>query len=122
MQPTERLHSDDPQLLVASGRVIDHARWNGQPSVVLDRTPFYPESGGQLGDHGTLGEARVVDVQIDEAGVVHHLIEGLAPAVGETVEGRVDELRRRAHMALHTGQHALFSRTSRYSSCRQKCR
>ncbi|MEZ4338349.1 MAG: DHHA1 domain-containing protein [Sandaracinaceae bacterium] len=107
MQPTERLHYDDPLLLEASGRVLAHTSFGDRPAVVLDRTPFYPESGGQLGDHGQLGEARVVDVQLDDAGVVHHVVEGPAPAIGETVEGLVDGLRRRAHMALHTGQHAL---------------
>lgn len=105
---TERLHYDDPLLLDASARVVAHAAWQGRPSVILDRTPFYPESGGQLGDHGALGEARVVDVQLDEAGLVHHVVGGGAtPPVGERVEARVDGRRRRVHMALHTGQHAL---------------
>jgi alanyl-tRNA synthetase len=104
---TERCHYDDPLRLELDAEVVAHASWRGRPSVVLDRTVFYPESGGQMGDRGTLGPARVLDVQVDEAGVVHHLVEGTPPAVGATVRGRVDARRRREHMALHTAQHAL---------------
>jgi len=104
---TERLHYDDPLALSARCTVVAHATWDGAPSVVLDRTPFYPESGGQMGDHGALGAARVIDTQIDDAGVVHHVVEGEAPPVGAAIDAEVDGRRRRAHMALHTGQHAL---------------
>jgi len=103
---TERLHYDDPLALELESTVIAHAEHEGAPSVVLDRTIFYPESGGQLGDQGTLGGAPVRDVQIDAAGVVHHLLEGTLE-VGATVRGVVDGARRRENMALHTGQHAL---------------
>ncbi len=106
--PTTRLHFDDPLLLGFSGAVTRLATFEGAPSVVLDRTAFYPEAGGQLGDRGTLGGAQVLDVQIDAAGDVHHLVASVAPfAVGEVLEGSVDASRRRLHMALHTGQHML---------------
>lgn len=104
---TVRLHYDDPLRLQLESVVLAHGEWDGMPSVVLDRTVFYPESGGQLGDRGTLGQTQVIDVQVADDGVVHHLVEGERPAVGETACGRVDERRRREHMALHTGQHAL---------------
>jgi len=107
MAKTIRLHYDDPLALEHASAVVAHATWRKTPSVVLDETIFYPESGGQMGDHGVLGDARVVDVQIDGDGVVHHLVEGERPPVGETVRGVVDGARRRRHMALHTGQHAL---------------
>jgi alanyl-tRNA synthetase len=79
---------------------------------VLDRTLFYPESGGQLGDTGTLRvgarELRVDDVQVDDAGVIHHLVTGpLDDVEGAVVQGSIDAARRRDHMAQHTGQHAL---------------
>ena len=70
-------------------------------SVVLDRTLFYPEGGGQLGDQGTLGEANVADTRI-ENGVVFHLTDG--PVSGST-SGRVDWLRRRQLMDHHTAVH-----------------
>lgn len=104
---TPRLHYDDPLRLALAAEVVAHAECKGRPSVVLDRTIFYPESGGQMGDHGALGDARVVDVQLDAEGRVHHVVEGTPPPVGATVEARVDAARRRSHMALHTGQHAL---------------
>ncbi len=104
---TTRLHYDDPMLLEFEAEVTAHGRFGERHSVILDRTAFYPESGGQLGDVGTLGARAVLDVQVDDAGVVHHIVEGEAPAVGSTVEGVVERSRRRLHMALHTGQHML---------------
>ena len=106
--PTERLYHQDPRLLRFDARVVAHAAWEGAPSVVLDRSAFYPESGGQMADRGDLAGHRVVDVQVDDEGAVHHVLEGGAlPAVGEAVSGAVDGPRRRVHMALHTGQHML---------------
>ncbi|HET9452498.1 MAG TPA: alanyl-tRNA editing protein, partial [Aggregicoccus sp.] len=106
---TERLYFEDPFLLHFSGRVLAHGTWEGRPSLVLDRTAFYPEAGGQMADRGVLGGLPLQDVQVDEAGVVHHVLApGTAlPAVGEQLEGDVDGPRRRAHMSLHTGQHML---------------
>ena len=106
---TVRLEHEDPFLARFDARVVAHASFAGRPSVVLDRSAFYPESGGQLADHGRLGGARVVDVQIDEGGAVHHLLEDGAPlpALGEAIAGEVDRVRRRLHMSLHTGQHML---------------
>jgi alanyl-tRNA synthetase len=107
MSGTPRLYHDDSLLLAFGARVVGHASWQGKPSLVLDRTAFYPESGGQMADRGALGGVPVVDVQVDDADVVHHLIEGPLPAVGAEVRGEIEPLRRRLHMALHTGQHML---------------
>jgi alanyl-tRNA synthetase len=108
MIPTDRLYYADPLLLDFSAEVLGHGAWNGAPSVILDRTAFYPESGGQMADRGTLGDLAVIDVQVDEAGVVHHVLEGCAlPSIGASLAGVVDRARRRIHMALHTGQHML---------------
>jgi alanyl-tRNA synthetase len=69
---------------------------------VLDRTAFYPTSGGQPHDIGVLGAARVIDV-IDEDQRVVHVTS--APVVIGPVRGAVDAARRRDHMQQHTAQH-----------------
>ncbi|QRO01725.1 alanyl-tRNA editing protein [Archangium violaceum] len=111
MTPTERLYFSDPFLFHFTGRVLAHGTWNGAPSVVLDRTAFYPEAGGQMADRGVLGGLAIRDVQVDDAGLVHHVLEtpegSRLPEVGAELSGEIDRIRRRVHMALHTGQHML---------------
>jgi alanyl-tRNA synthetase len=104
---TERLYYQDSFCLEFNARVVAQGAWEGRPSLVLDRSGFYPESGGQRADRGVLSGNPVLDVQVDETGVVHHLIDGPLPEVGAEVSGSVDRARRRVHMALHTGQHML---------------
>lgn len=104
---TPRLYHDDPLLLSFQATVAAHGQLGQSRSILLDRTAFYPESGGQMADRGVLGGARVIDVQVDDAGLVHHVLEGELPAVGAAVSGEIDRDRRRLHMALHTAQHLL---------------
>jgi len=99
-----RLYFDDPYLLRFTARITRRGEHGGRPAVALDRTAFYPEGGGQPADHGTLGGARVVDVQA-EGDTVWHVVEGDAP--GEEAEGVVDWGRRFDHMQQHHGQHLL---------------
>jgi alanyl-tRNA synthetase len=103
---TRRLYHDDAYLRRFDATVVALTTWKGKPAVVLDRTAFYPEAGGQLGDRGTLGGAAVVDTQETDDAIVH-VIEGEAPQVGATVAGELDWARRRQHMAQHTAQHLL---------------
>lgn len=114
MNGTERLYYNDSNLLEFTARVVGRGQWKGAPSLILDRTAFYPESGGQLGDRGTLGDLRVIDAQVDDAGVVHHVLQGSAseigaklPADGDEMKGVIERERRRQQMAVHTGQHML---------------
>ena len=74
-------------------------------AVTLDRTAFYPEGGGQPADHGTLGEARVLDVH-EKDGVVTHLCDR-ALSEGAEVGGRIDWARRFDHMQQHSGEHII---------------
>jgi alanyl-tRNA synthetase len=102
---TDRLWYADPALLRFRGTVTaleDEGR-----RVVLDRTAFYPTSGGQPHDTGTLGGVRVTDVLDEEVRVVHVLAAPLAAAVGDAVEGTVDAERRHDHSRQHTAQHLL---------------
>jgi alanyl-tRNA synthetase len=101
---TERLYYTDPYLKEFDAQVVSVRDVNGRAGVVLNRTAFYPSSGGQPFDTGTLGDRRVVDVIDDEAGIVH-VIEG-TPEEG-SVSGRIDWPRRFDHMQQHTGQHVL---------------
>lgn len=104
MSGTVLLYRDDPYLLEFEARVTARLTHEGQPALVLDRTAFYAESGGQPWDTGTLGEARVLKV-IEHDGQVVHVVDR-QPAT-ESLRGRVDAQRRRDHMQQHHGQHLL---------------
>ena len=99
---TERLYYRDASLLEFDAQVLEHA--GDAQHVVLDRTAFYPTSGGQSHDIGMLGSARVVDV-IDADTRIVHVLEGNVPL--GAVRGAVDGARRRDHMQQHTAQHLL---------------
>lgn len=119
--PTEKLYWADPFATEVEARVVGLSTWKGAPTVVLDRTVFYPEGGGQLGDRGTLrahgpldrpaadaGAAAIVDTQIDDDGLVHHVLAApWSVTEGALVHGTLDLGRRRDFMSQHTGQHLL---------------
>jgi len=104
---TTLLYHRDPHLLSFAATVVGHGAWLGRPAVLLDETAFYPEAGGQMADRGVLDGSAIVDVQVDDAGVVHHVVEGPLPAIGARIDGTIDGPRRRQHMAQHTAQHML---------------
>jgi len=101
---TERLYRDDPYLLEFDARVLERTAHEGRPALVLDRTAFYAESGGQPWDTGTLGSARVAAV-LETGGRILHVLD--SPVAGDRVHGVVDEPRRRDHRQQHHGQHLL---------------
>ena len=98
---THRLYYDDPYLTTFRANVVEGSA-DGR-TVYLDRTAFYPESGGQPSDLGSISDAQVESV-IDEGERVAHVVS--RPVSGE-VECRVDWPRRFDHMQQHTGQHLL---------------
>ena len=100
---TEKLYEADAYLRRFSATVLTCEPAKGGFAVVLDRTAFYPEGGGQPGDRGTLGGAAVTDTHISD-GVVTHLCAAPLPA-GETVEGELDWTRRFDHMQQHSAEH-----------------
>ncbi len=81
-------------------------------AIVLDRTAFYPESGGQPADRGVIrwqgGVAKVKDVQF-EGDEVLHFVEGDLPQEGIEVEGEIDWDRRYKLMRSHTLAHLLMA-------------
>lgn len=99
---TDRLYYSDSYLRTFDASVLD--RSGDGLRVRLDRTAFYPTSGGQPHDLGTLGGQAVVDVR-DEAGEVVHLLA--SPLAADRVQGTIDWPRRFDHMQQHTGQHLL---------------
>jgi alanyl-tRNA synthetase len=112
---SERLYNSDSFLKKFTGAVIDvRQRASSQADSVwllaLNRTAFYPTSGGQPFDTGLLRtsvlEVPVEQVEEDEQGVVWHFVSKPLPA-GAPVEGQIDWERRFDHMQQHTGQHLL---------------
>jgi len=113
------------QAVRAAARVIGIVRDNAlveslegnqaEAEVVLDQTPFYAESGGQVGDIGAFttasGVARVLDTHSPVRGVVVHKVrlEHGSLAIGDEVDAHVDEERRRRVAANHTGTHILHA-------------
>lgn len=102
---TERLYYSDSYLKSFSGAVLEQRQEEANPAVVLDRTAFYPESGGQPCDTGTLGEARVLKVVDDDSGRILHVLD--RPVAPGAISGQIDWARRFDHMQQHTAQHIL---------------
>jgi alanyl-tRNA synthetase len=113
---TERLYYTDPYLTEFDADVVSVEPRNGRQAVVLDRTAFYPTSGGQPFDIGSLGGANVVDVIDQEDGTILHVVEGAISA--GRVSGRIAWERRFEHMQQHTGQHVLSAAFDRLSGVR----
>jgi len=101
---TRRLYFEDAYCREFEAAVVEKRTHQGWPAVVLDKTCFYPESGGQPWDLGTLGGTEVISV-IDLDGVILHVLKGDVPP--GPVKGRIDWPRRFDHMQQHTGQHIL---------------
>lgn len=108
---TERLFFRDGYRTEFEARILERREHEGRPAVVLDKTCFYPESGGQPWDTGTLSGAPVVQVVEEGESILHVLADesGPGPALetGAAVSGRIDWPRRFDHMQQHTGQHIL---------------
>jgi alanyl-tRNA synthetase len=104
-----RLYYTDSFLTEFDAHVVDLVT-APRPAVVLDRTAFYPTSGGQVFDTGWLeangARLRVVEVAEQEDRILHHL-ETAQLAVGASVHGTIDAPRRRDHTQQHSGQHVL---------------
>ena len=102
----ERLYYKDPHCCEFEATVTRAFTHEGRPAVSLDRTAFYPTSGGQPYDVGTLGVTKVVDVIDLEDGTIAHVLESTL-AEGSAVHGEIEWRRRFDHMQQHTGQHVL---------------
>jgi len=102
---TDRLYYTNARLDRFTAVVVDSTH-DGR-RIVLDRTAFYPTSGGQPHDLGTLGGIAVVDIIDEDERIVHCLADSIGVPVGSMVVGQIDTTRRFDHMQQHTGQHLL---------------
>jgi alanyl-tRNA synthetase len=99
---TERLYYSDAYLRDFEASIV--ARGDDGHRIYLDRTAFYPTSGGQLFDTGELAGVPVIDV-VDEGEQIAHVVA--FPIDHDRVNGQVDWPRRFDHMQQHTGQHLI---------------
>ena len=101
--------------LLRNGEAVEVAEAGSRAEVVLERTPFYAEAGGQVGDRGVLTRgsetvAAVSDVQAPVRGTSVHRVEVLRDiALGDRLAGRVDESRRDAARRNHTATHLMHA-------------
>ncbi|MBP7688364.1 MAG: hypothetical protein KA765_10665 [Thermoflexales bacterium] len=102
----DRLYYADSYLRTFDADVIERVIINAQPAVVLSRSAFYPEGGGQPSDRGLLNQTRVIDVieRESDGAVLHVLAE---PLTSDRVVGTIEHARRFDLMQQHTGQHIL---------------
>jgi alanyl-tRNA synthetase len=117
---TQKLYHDDAYQQEFQAQVLERVTVGNRLGLILDKTCFYPTSGGQPHDQGTLNGVPIGDVfeREDDGAVVHVVsgkvegpvlstVEGPVLNKGETVHGQIDWERRFDHMQQHTGQHIL---------------
>ena len=102
-ETTERLFDQDSYLKEFQATVLSSEKEGDRWLVVLDRTAFFPEGGGQSGDCGVLGTIDVTGT-IEKDGIIYHLVKEPLQ-VGQAVEGKIDFSARFDKMQQHTGEH-----------------
>lgn len=103
-EETRRLYFQDACQKSFEAAVVEKVIYEGRPAVVLDQTCFYPESGGQPADRGTINGVNVIIVLEDGDRIVHVLEK---ETTAERINGVIDWQRRFDHMQQHSGQHIL---------------
>ena len=110
---TQRLYYHDSFLYSFEAEVRE-IPGGARPALILDRTAFYPTSGGQVYDTGVIStdtneNLKVTEVAETEDGRIIHYLEALPKGMkpGTRIQGQIDATRRRDHMQQHTGQHVL---------------
>ena len=105
---TEKLYDIDSHFCEFDAAVLSCEASKGGYKIMLDKTAFFPEGGGQASDRGTLDTAEVVDVQIENGEIYHYCDKALE--VGGAVCGKLDFARRHTFMQNHTGEHIVSGR------------
>ena len=101
--PTMKLYENDSYIKVFTATVTSCEEKNSAYFVVLDKTAFFPEGGGQDADKGEINGMEVLDVQIKDDIIYHKLPKSLE--IGATVECEIDWDTRFSRMQNHTGEH-----------------
>ncbi|HTM26850.1 MAG TPA: DHHA1 domain-containing protein [Vicinamibacterales bacterium] len=113
---TERLYYTDPYLREFDAALIDTLSHEGRTALLLDRTAFYPTSGGQPHDVGSFHDVEVLDVVDADDGRILHIVDRTPSTT--MLHGRIDWRRRFDHMQQHTGQHVLSAAFDRLLGAR----
>ena len=114
---TEKLYYQDNHLSQFTAQVISCV-WDEKKQcygVILDRTAFFPEGGGQYADPGKLNDIQVEDVRERDGDIVHYLKHPLE--AGSQAEGKIDYAERFARMQQHSGEHIVSGLVHRYYGC-----
>ncbi len=105
LPPTQKLYYEHPEQVEFEAKVLDVI----ENKIILDRTLFYPEGGGQPADHGTLSIddflVNVMDAQSVNGVIIHETDSDFGFKKGDIVKGKIDRERRMAHMRHHTATH-----------------
>ncbi len=104
---TERLYYTDSHMYSFTAKVINVIKSEKISSIVLDKTAFFPEGGGQTSDTGLIGNCRIVDVREDNGIIYHYSEDDIELNIGDYAECHIDELLRFSKMQSHTGEHIL---------------
>lgn len=104
---TERLYYSDSSLLEFEATIVEQGAHERKTYTILDKSAFYPTSGGQLHDTGTLNGIAVIEVIETDTDEVWHISDKPVGKIGDTVRGVIDKDRRHMHRQMHTAQHIL---------------
>ena len=101
---TEKLYYTDPYQFKFKANVLDRLNDGKRLGLILDKTCFYPEGGGQPADNGWLNNVFVYDVQSKGETIVHYIEHDIKDSF---IKGKLDSQRRLDYMQQHTGQHII---------------
>ena len=102
---SEKLYEKDAYISEFTATVTACVPLGNDFKIVLDKTAFFPEGGGQAGDKGTIADVTVFDTQIENDVIYHFATQPIT--VGNTVECKIDFDRRFNFMQNHTGEHVV---------------
>lgn len=122
MTPTHKIYYDDPHITEFTATVLscETNPETGLCCLILDRSAFFPEEGGQKADKGTINDLPVLDVQIENDVLLHTLPAGAVSGIttGDSVRGCVNWQQRFDFMQQHSGEHILSGLAHSHFGCK----